>query len=123
MKGETQMHTRWAQKIGHELKEYAAISLYLYVCFGAVLLYKASVLQARGIDYAPYGLAAIKALILAKFMLLGHAARLGERYRRKPLIYPVLHSSFVFLALLVALSVVEEAVGVSSTVAGCSIPI
>jgi hypothetical protein len=110
MKGRTQMHTRWAQKVGHELTEYAVISVYLYVCFGAVLLYKASVLQAHGIDYAPYGLAAIKALILAKFMLIGRAAGLGERFRRKPLIYPVLHKSLAFLALLVALSVVEEVV-------------
>ena len=110
MKTKTQVHSSWAQQAGHELKEYIAVFLYLYICFGVVILYKAAVLQGHGIDYAPYGLAAIKALVLAKFMLIGHAAKIGERYRQKPLIYPILHKSFVFLVLLVVLSVIEEAV-------------
>jgi len=110
MDAEPQLHTGLAHKIGHELKQYAVISLYLYICFGAILLYKASVLQAHGIGYAPYGLAAVKALILGKFMLIGHALKIGERDKRRPLIYPVLHKSLVFLAALVACSVVEEAV-------------
>ena len=62
--------------------EYALISAYLYVCFGAMMLYKMAILNAEGISYAPYGLAVVKALILGKFMLLGHAARLGDRYQR-----------------------------------------
>jgi hypothetical protein len=95
--------------IRHELVQYAIIVAYLYVCFGVVLLYKASVLQASGIGYTPYGIAAIKALIIGKFMLLGHSARVGERYRHKPLIYPILHQSFLFMALLFVLSVIEEA--------------
>lgn len=110
MDAKAQPHTGLAHKVSHELRQYAAIFLYLFVCFGAILLYKAAVLQARDIAYAPYGLAAIKALILAKFMLIGHAARIGERYKEKPLIYPVLYKSSVFLVLLVALSIIEEAV-------------
>jgi hypothetical protein len=109
-RAETQPHAGWAKKMSHEVKEYVGISLYLYVCFGAILFYKAAALQAYGIDYAPYGLVAIKALILAKFMLVGHATRMGERYREKPLIYPILHKSLAFLVLLVVLSVIEEAV-------------
>jgi hypothetical protein len=109
-RAETQLPARWAKKVGHEVKEYAVISLYLYICFGAILLFKVAVLQARGIDYAPYGFAAIKALILAKFILIGHAAKMGERYREKPLIYPILHKSIAFLVLVIVLSVIEEVV-------------
>jgi hypothetical protein len=105
-----QQHIGWVNRIGREVKEYAAISVYLYICFGAILLYKAAVLRARGIDYAPYGLAVIKALILAKFLLIGQATKMGERYREKPLIYPILHKSLVFLVFLVVLSVIEEVV-------------
>ena len=97
------------QKIGHELKEFAAVSLYFYICFAAILFYKAAVLQAEGIGYAPYGVAVVKALILGKFVLIGHAAHVGERFAQKPLIYPVLYQSAVFLVMLVALTVVEEA--------------
>jgi hypothetical protein len=110
MDAKAQLHTGLVHRISHELKQYAAISLYLYVCFGAILLYKASVLHAQGIGYAPYGLAAIKALILGKFILIAHALNIGERFRGRPLVYPVLYKSLVFLAILVVFSVVEEAV-------------
>ena len=63
--------------------------MYLYVCFGAMLLYKMAILHAAGIDYAPYGLAAVKALILGKFMLLGRAARLGDRYQDRRVIHVI----------------------------------
>src|SRR5689334_11354180 len=55
------------QRIKHELKEYGAVCLYLYVCLGALILYKEALLRAEGINYTSYGLAAIKALILGKF--------------------------------------------------------
>ena len=103
-------HGSVKQRVEHELKEFAAIALYLYICFAAILFYKAAVLQAEGIGYAPYGVAAVKALILGKFVLIGHAAHVGERYGHKPLIYPILYQSGVFLAMLVALTVVEEAI-------------
>ena len=52
----------------------------------------------------------MKALVLAKFMLIGHALHLGERYRHKPLIWPTLHMGLVFLILLLALTTLEETV-------------
>lgn len=99
-----------AHRLAHELKEYAAVSIYLYVCLGALLLYKGAVLRAEGISYAPYGLAVVKALILGKFMLVGHALRIGDRYAGRPLIYPILHKSLAFLALLFVLDVAEEVI-------------
>jgi hypothetical protein len=62
----------FAQKLKHELREYALLSAYLYVCFGALILYKMAILGEVGVSYTLAGLAAIKALILAKFILLGH---------------------------------------------------
>jgi hypothetical protein len=95
-------------RLAHEMKVYAGISLYLYVCFGAILLYKESVLEAHDLSYAPYGLAAAKALILGKFLLIGQAIHIGERYKHKPLIYMILYKSVIFLIVLVALSFLEE---------------
>jgi hypothetical protein len=105
-----QSKPRITHRIAHELKQYVAVSLYLYVCFGAILLYRAAVLHAQGIDYLPYGVAAIKALILGKFMLVGHALRMGEHRTGTPLIYPILHKSLLFLALLVVLDLLEEVI-------------
>jgi chromate transport protein ChrA len=98
------------QRLIEELRRYAITVLYLYVCFGAVVLYRAAVLHAQGIEYAPYGLAAIKAFILGKFVMLGRMVRLGERYKHKPLVYPILHQSAIFVVMLLALSIAEEAV-------------
>lgn len=92
----------------HELKTYAAVALYLYVCLGALQLYKDALLHAEGVHYALYGVAAIKALILGKFMAVGHALQIGERYAAKPLIYPILHKSLSFLVLLFILDLLEE---------------
>lgn len=97
-----------AHKVGHELKEYAIVFAYLYVCFGAILLFKASVLREEGISYVPWGFAAVKALILGKFMLIGNSMHLGQRFSSRPLIYPTLHQSFVFLVFLLVLLAVEE---------------
>jgi hypothetical protein len=97
------------RRLRHELIEYGLISAYLYVCFGALILYKAAILQAQGIVYAPYGLAVVKALILAKFMLLGHAVRIGDRYGWR-LVHVIIYKSLAFLLLLIILSGIEEAV-------------
>ena len=94
-----------------ELKEFLVIAAYLYVCFTALAYLKAAILRAHGIDFAPFGTAAIKALICAKFMSVGHALHLGERYNKKrALIWPTLQKSLAFLALLLALNVLEEVI-------------
>jgi hypothetical protein len=97
-------------KAGEELREFIVLAAYLYVCFAAVIYFKAAVLQAHGIAYAHLGLAITKAAICAKFMLMGRAFHLGEWSKNLPLIVPTLHRSFVFLLLLAVLTFIEEIV-------------
>ena len=60
------------QRAMHELKrELVFISLYLYITIGAVILMKTGVLHTQGIEFTPWGIAVVKAVVLAKFMLLG----------------------------------------------------
>ena len=49
------------------------------VCFLAIVLFKMAVLRDAGVAYLPLGLAAAKALILGKFVLIGEAAHVGSR--------------------------------------------
>ena len=56
------------------------------------------------IEFAPWGVAIVKALLLAKFMLIGRALKIGERNNTRPLIWPTLHKAFAFLVLLVVLA-------------------
>jgi hypothetical protein len=97
-------------RAANELRDLVILTAYLYVAFGALIFYKYAVLRGAGISWMPWGLAAIKAVLVAKFVLLGTALRIGERYQTKPLIWPTLHKSVVFLAVVLILTVIEEAV-------------
>ena len=94
----------------HEAKELVIIASYLFVCFAAVAYFKASILKAHGVAFAPFGFAIAKALICAKFVSMGQIFRLGERFKSLPLIWSTLYKSFCFLALLVVLNALEEVV-------------
>jgi hypothetical protein len=96
------------ERAADEFKEFVVVAAYLWVCFTALAYLKFAILEAHGIAFAPFGFAAAKALICAKFVSLGHALHLGERFTKPPLIWPVLHKSFAFLALLIVLNVLEE---------------
>src|SRR5690242_14224541 len=96
------------KRAAHELKQFMILAAYLYVCFTALAYLKAAILQAQGIAFAPFGFAAIKALICAKFLSIGYVFHLGERYKKEALVWPTMHRSFVFLALLIVLTVLEE---------------
>ena len=103
-------HATLAHKAAEEFKAMLALAAYLYVGLGALLLERTALLHSEGISYTAWGGAAVKALVLAKFMLIGHALRLGERYRHKPLIWPTLHMGLMFLILLLVLTTIEELV-------------
>jgi hypothetical protein len=111
MKKETDIKSRTSvrRRIIEELKELVVITAYLYVCFAALIQLKAAILHAQGVPYATLGLAAVKAVICAKFMLLGSAFHVGERFSKPPLVLPTLYRSVAFLVLLIFLNVIEEA--------------
>jgi hypothetical protein len=98
------------QRAVHELKELAIVAVYLYITLGAVIVTKTAVLHDQGISFVPWGIAAVKSLLLAKFILLGRAMKLGERYTTRALIWPTLHKTFAFLVLLIVLVIIEEVV-------------
>jgi hypothetical protein len=104
-----QHHASLAERARHELIAYAVIAAYLYVCFGALFFFKAAVLSNAGVSYAPLGLAAVKALVLGKFLLLLHGARVGERVGRmsRP-ISAIAWQALLFATLLIILTVIEE---------------
>jgi hypothetical protein len=97
------------QRATHEIKELLILTAYLYITLGAVIAVKTAVLHTEGIEFAPWGVAIVKALVLAKFILVGDAMKIGEGHTG-PLIWPTLHKAFGFLLLLVILTIIEEAV-------------
>ncbi len=98
------------ERLREELKRYLAVSAYLYICFAAILLYKAAILSTAGQHFLPLGLAAGKALILGKFVLLGEAAGVGTRVHARTVLQRIVNRSVLFLVVLVVLTAVEEVV-------------
>jgi hypothetical protein len=110
MAGRVPMPTTVAQRLGRELREYTAATLYLYISFGALNLYRQAILNAHGVSYSAYGWGAINALILAKFILIGQAVHLGERYATRRFVFIIAVKALLFLALLLVLSFIENAI-------------
>jgi hypothetical protein len=106
---ETNAHATLQQRATHEIKEFLILTLYLYVTLGAVILMKTAVLHTQGIEFAFWGVGIVKAVVLAKFIMIGQAMKIGDRYTGA-LIWPTLHKAFAFLLLLVILTIIEEVV-------------
>ncbi len=98
------------QRAATELTEFLVLFVYLYISLGALVLLKSAILQEAGVSFTAWGIAAVKALLLAKFMLIGRALHIGEAHKYKPLIWPTLYKSLAFLLLLLVLTAVEEVV-------------
>lgn len=100
-----------ARRGRHELYEYLGISAYIFVSFGALMFYKSAVLRSVGVEFAPLGFAAVKALISAKFIMLLQALKLDERVKRVEIPFVViLQKAAIFTLFLIVLTVIEELV-------------
>jgi hypothetical protein len=66
------------------------------------------VLAGHQIGFRFYGLAVVNALVLAKIMLIAEALHFAERFKDRPLIYPIAFKSIAFTVLLMAAYIVEE---------------
>lgn len=107
MLAESQSHNA-KEWLGKELREFAVVFVYLYVCFGAVILFKAAVLRDAGIAFVPFGMASIKAAIIGKFILIGQMTPINRHDTRAPLAWAMVRKSIGLLALLLVLTAVEH---------------
>jgi hypothetical protein len=93
-----------------ELKRLLQIFLYMLVCVGAILYFRMSIPSAQNVGLWHFGYAIVKALLLAKFVLLGHMLHIGERERGRPLFYSSLYQALALCLLLIVLLGLEEGV-------------
>ena len=91
-----------------DMKELAILTVYFYIPFVALVFFKSAILEGHGVAWWPWGFAAIKAALIAKFVLVGRTFHVAERRRTSPLIWQTLHQSAVFLLLVVVLDIIEE---------------
>lgn len=99
------------QKIVYEMTEYFINFAYLAIFFGVFTTYRRLILAEYQISYLNYGVGVVKALVLAKVIMLGDIVHLGRRLTGKPLIFSTLYRSIVFTIWVGLFSVVEHTIG------------
>ena len=97
-------------KIRHEMTRYWIYVVYLALVFAAFTQYRRLILADVGIVYTDYGVALIKALVLAKVIMVGDALKLAHGLDHKSLIIPTLIKTIAFTVLVSAFTFVEHAV-------------
>jgi hypothetical protein len=95
------------QKILSGLKTYGINVLYITLFFSIFTDYRRLILAHYQIAYNDYGISLIKALVLAKVILVAEHFHLGRGFEDKPLIIPTLYKSFLFTICVAILSVIE----------------
>ncbi|MGH6865584.1 MAG: DUF4339 domain-containing protein [Methyloceanibacter sp.] len=96
------------QRVVQEIKQFAAIFLYLWVVFLVLLIHEWIVLSQHAISFKFYELGAINALVLAKIMLIADHFPFAERLQARPLMYPIAYKAVAFTTLLFVAYVLEE---------------
>ncbi|MBP9130288.1 MAG: hypothetical protein KBF50_08405 [Steroidobacteraceae bacterium] len=91
-----------------ELHSFKLIAGYLFVCFAVLMFYESTLPGGAEAGVFSLGTAAIKAAVLAKFLLLGQALGVGEKARVTRWGPAVFAKSVQLWLLVIALSVAEE---------------
>ncbi len=98
----------WKQKIAIEMVGYWINVLYLSIFFEMFIMYRRLILVQYQINYGEYGIAIIKALVLAKVIMLGDMMRIARGFEARPLVYPTLFRSLAFTFWVLGFVILEH---------------
>lgn len=101
------MKKNWKQRIFHEFREYWINVIYMALVFSAIIFYRRLVLAHYEIYLDDYFSGVIKALVIAKVVMIGAFLRITRKYEHKPLIYPVLYKAVLFTLWVMLFDIVE----------------
>src|ERR1700730_15166289 len=90
-----------------ETRKLFGIFIYLWVLLSLFSLHKALVLNDESLIYHQ-GYALINALALAKVVLVAEFFHIGDKFKNRPLIYPIMFKSAVFAVILLCFHMIEE---------------
>ena len=93
-----------------ELKDYAIITLYLWVLFVLLGLYKRMLLHENGISVWNESFAIVNALVFGKVILIAQALNVGRGLGEQALVWIVLGRSLIFTIVLMLFHIAEEAI-------------
>jgi hypothetical protein len=108
MGNDSPAHSDLRSRAAEELKRYALVSAYLFVCFAVVMFYDASQATATQGSWVGLSMALVKALVVGKFILIGEALKPGTRLEARTLIERVAWRTLGLLFVLIVLKIIEE---------------
>jgi hypothetical protein len=97
----------WKQKLFYEFREYLINVVYMTLFFSAVIFYRRLVLTQYGIILDDYFMGIIKALVIAKVVMIGAFLRISRKYEHKPLIIPTIYKSILFTIWVMVFDIIE----------------
>jgi len=101
------------ERATEELKKFAVLSVYLWIFLGVFEIHRTLVLRGQvpgsELSYRT-GFALVKALVLAKFMLVAETLWVVRTFKDKPLVYSILFKSAVYAAISVCMDILEEVI-------------
>jgi hypothetical protein len=101
----------FGQKLIAEFREVFGMFLYLWLLFALFTYHKSIVLAHYNIEFKPFGIAMFNAFVLAKIMLVVEKMNLAAKLRGRPLVYPILHKSFVLAVVFLLFNMAETVIG------------
>ena len=100
----------WKQRLLHEITEYLLNFIYLAIFFSAIIFYRRMVLAQYDIHLDDYFMGVVKALIIAKVVMIGAFMRVSRKFEHSPLIVPVLYKAALFTVLVMLFDLIEASV-------------
>ena len=97
-------------KIFVEMTAYWINVLYLALVFSAFTSYRRLILAHYYISYENWGISLIKALVLAKVIMIGGIFHFGRSFENRSLILPTLFKAFLFTLWVALFATVESAI-------------
>ena len=97
----------WKQKAIHEFREYWINVAYLTVFFSIFALSRRLILAHHNIILDDYFIGLIKALVLAKVVMIGNLLRIDRGFENKPLIIPSIYKSLLFTVWIAFFDFIE----------------
>jgi hypothetical protein len=95
-------------RLHEEIVKFLLASAYLFVCFCALLFYRAALLEHDGMHYALLSVAVVKALIIGKFLLIGDAIRARLQPDPGGMLGRIAKRVLWLLLILILLTIAEE---------------
>lgn len=97
------------ERVISEARQFFAVFAYVWLLLAVFDLYRSVVLSDANI-VQHQSFAILKALAFAKILFVAEEMGLGERFKDKPLIWPMLFKSALFAVLLMTFNLLEKAI-------------